>query len=300
MSCSIFIDDSGDKGYITPYTREFIDNPPSYIGNEAFWRGNYFTLCGAMIEDADLEELNNKINQLKEECFGTKNVEVKSVWLRIPDKRKKHYLEPFGITSERLNKFGEDYIDLIASNFRKIKLFAVVFDKRWYGPARLTPEGTPLLKTAQVLLERLHSYCGQDCNVIFDQMESSLSVTRGLHNKIQGVYIKNDGLKNIYVPSYTNIKNVTFKESSKENFLQVADVCAYIVSRQFIENGREWGGKRKDENGDVVLNTYDYFSKIRCNFYAGGWLISSVRGYGLVCLPDNAKINWDLQKGCPR
>lgn len=299
MSCKVFIDDSGDKEYPTPYAREFVDNPPPFPGNETFWRGNYFVLCGVRVDDADLENLNNQFNSLKVKYFGTRDVEIKSTWMRIPDKRKKYYLDPYGITSEQLNQFGEEYFDLIRTNWKILKIFGVVFDKRWYGKARTTPEGTPLLKTSQVLLERVHSYCGTDCVVIFDQMESSLSVKKGAHNKIQGVFLKNDGMTNIYVPSYTNIKDISFKQSSSENFLQVADVCAYTIARQFVEFGREWGGTHKNAEGKVVLSVYKYFDRISCNFYVGGWLFDSVRGYGLVCLPDKAKINWDFKKGCP-
>lgn len=299
MSSTVFIDDSGSKEYLTPYAREFIDNPPPFKGNEAFWRGNYFVLCGVRIDDTDLEELNNEFNKLKEGCFGTRDVEIKSVWLRIPDKRKKHYLDPYSITPQQLDKFGEDYFDLIASNAKRMRLFAVVFDKRWYGPARTTPDGTPLLKTAQVLMERLHYYCGKGCSIVFDQMESSLSVQRGAHNKIQGVFMKNEGMTNIYVPSYTNINEISFKQSSSENFLQVADVCAYTIARQFIEHGGEWAGTQKNEAGDKVLETYKYFDRICCNFYAGGYSGKKVTGNGLVCVPDKAKINWNLHNGCP-
>lgn len=300
MSCHIFIDDSGSKGYATPYSKDFVDTPPPYKGNEAFWRENYFVLCGVRVGDEDIPVLNEKINSLKLKYFGTNSVEIKSTWLRIPDKRKKHYLEPFQITPEKLNDFGEAYTKLIADNRDKITLFAVVFDKRWYGPKRATPEGIPLLKTAQILFERVHSYCGKDCYIVFDQMEASLSVDKGMHNKLRGVYVKNDGLDNIYVPEYTNIKDVTFKRSSSENFLQVADVCAYSIARQFIVFGRDWLGNTKNESGAIVLPTYPYFDMVRCNFFAGGILQTKVRGYGLVCVPDVAKINWDLHSKCSK
>ena len=299
MPSTVFVDDSGSKEYLTPYAREFVDNPPPYKGNEAFWRGNFFVLCGVKIDDTDLQDLNEQFNTLKRGCFGTHDVEIKSTWMRIPDKRKKHYLEPYGITVEQLNKFGEDYFDLIAKNAKRMKLFAVVFDKRYYKNDRDTPGRAPLLKAAQVLLERVHSYCGTGCSVVFDQMESSLAVSRGNHNKIQGVFLKNEGMTDVYVPSYTNITDIKFKQSSSENFLQVADICAYTVARQFIEHAAEWSGVRKDEKGDAKLGVYDYFHRIRCNFYSGGWFGSRVRGYGLVCVPDTEKINWDFQKDCP-
>ena len=43
-----------------------------------------------------LRELNSVINKKKEECFGEKDVEIKSDWLRAVQQRGKHYLDPYG------------------------------------------------------------------------------------------------------------------------------------------------------------------------------------------------------------
>jgi hypothetical protein len=298
MDYKTFIDESGNKDYLNPYSKEFIDKAPLFFEYPKFWQDNYFVLCGVRIKQDDLGMINLSINKLKKQCFGTHHVEVKSDWLRNPYKRKKHYLDAFQITPEQLNIFGDNFIEMIAGYKREIKLFAVVFDKRFYGNSkRKTADGRPLLKTTQILMERIH-YAGGSNTLIFDQMESSLKWTHGSHDKILNVYRRNEGMDRIFVDSYSNIKNIIFMKSSMENFLQVADICAYNVYRQFLEYGREWSGVRRDVDGKTKMGVYKYFDKIRCNFAYYPNISRRVRGVGLTCLPDSEKLNWNLMKGC--
>ena len=114
MLYKVFIDESGQKEYKTPYSRDFFDNPPPFNKYEDFWRDNYFVLCGVRVKTDDLSKINKEINRLKKRYFNTHKVEIKSDWLRNPDQRKKHYLRKFDISADNLNKFGDDFIDLIA------------------------------------------------------------------------------------------------------------------------------------------------------------------------------------------
>lgn len=297
MLYKVFIDESGKKEYKNPYSRDFIKNPPPLEKYEDFWRDNYFVLCGIRIKQDNLKIINPKINEIKKEYFGTHKIEIKSDWLRNPHKRKKHYLTPFNIIAERLNEFGEKFIDLIGEHKKNLKIVAVVFDKRFYGDAkRQKSEGIPLLKTAQVLFERLQ-YAGNYHIVIFDQMESSLKLSVGQHDKILNVFQKNHGMEKIYVDKYDKITDIKFMESCNENFLQVADICAYNIFRQFVEFGREWTGQNKSKNGKVSMSAYPYFDRIRCNFLYNPFN-KQVRGVGLTCVPDVKKLDWGLLDGC--
>lgn len=298
MLYKVFIDDSGQKEYKNPYSKDFIENPPVFKEYESFWRDNYFTLCGVRVKQDELGEINDMINQLKNDYFGTHKVEIKSDWLRNPYKRKKNYFEKFGITPEKLNEFGEKFIDIISENKEKLKLIAVVFDKRYYGDAkRKTQEGSPLLKTAQLIFERIQ-YVGGYHILIFDQMESSLKLTIGQHDKIINVFQKNAGMEKIYVDKYDRITDIKFMQSFEENFLQVADICAYNIYRQFIEFGRDWCGKNK-KDGKIYMNVYPYFNRIRCNFLFNS-KTRQARGVGLSCASDGEKMNWDILDGCFR
>ncbi|MDA2922560.1 DUF3800 domain-containing protein [Patescibacteria group bacterium AH-259-L07] len=297
MLYKVLIDESGKKEYKSPYSQDFTSNPPAFKDYEEFWRDNYFVLCGLRVKQGDINQINKRINELKHKYFATHKVEVKSDWLRNPHQRKKHYFDVYGIIPEKLNEFGEKFVDLIAQHNNKLKLIGVIFDKRFYGDAkRRREEGNPLLKTTQLLFERLEYASGYNI-VIFDQMESSLKLTIGHHDKILGIFRKNIGMEKIYVDKYTKITDIKFKKSSRENFLQAADICAYNIFRQFVEFGREWTGKAKNRNGKIKMNMYEYFDRIRCNFMYHP-INKTVRGVGLTCLPDLDKINWNILEGC--
>lgn len=297
MTYKVFIDDSGQKEYITPYSKDFINNPPTFDEYENFWRDNYFVLCGVRVKQENVGNINAKINKMKERYFKTHEVEIKSDWLRNPYQRKKRYLGKFRITADKLNEFGEKIVDLISAHKEELKILAVVFDKRYYGNRkRITAEGTPLLKTTQILLERLE-FAGNYNILVFDQMESSLKLTFGQHKKILSVLQQNEGMEKIYVNKYESAIDIKFMQSSAENFLQIADICAYNIFRQFVQFGREWTGEIKTKKGNNNLSLYPYFNRIRCNLFYNPRNYQ-VRGYGLSCVPDKNKANWDLLKDC--
>jgi len=62
MEYRIFIDDSGNKEFKTPYAREFVVSPPPFEEYQQFWRDNYFVLCGVCIPIAEIARINDAIN----------------------------------------------------------------------------------------------------------------------------------------------------------------------------------------------------------------------------------------------
>ena len=89
-----YVDESGQRDY----------NPKN---------SQHFVLSAVTISDTDWREWNQKINAIKEGCFGTTQVEWKSVNLRQPDKCRRFYLEPFGITQGVLTAAVEQMYTLI-------------------------------------------------------------------------------------------------------------------------------------------------------------------------------------------
>ena len=175
---------------------------------------------------------------------------------------------------------------MIARHQSDLKIISIIFDKRYFGDKkRSSLEGNPLVKTSQTLFERLQ-YLGDKNVVVFDQMESSLKVTSGKHRLILSVLENKEKIGEIFVDDYTSITNIEFAKSSRENFLQIADICGYPIYRQFVHYGRQWCLPQIEK-----LKMYEYFDKIRHNFFAKN---NKVRGVGLVCLPDVEKVNWDL------
>jgi hypothetical protein len=299
MLYKVFIDDSGSKDYISPYSKDFINNPPVFDNYEKFWRDNYFVLCGVRIEQENLQELNYIINNLKQRCFKTYEVELKSDWLRNPYQQKKNYLDKFNVTIDDLKKLTNGIYDMLREYRDKLKLVAVVFDKRYYGDEkRKRSEGDPLTKASQIIFERLQ-YLGTYHVVIFDQMEASLKIDKGNNGKILKVFKDNQEMEKIFVQSYDKIADIKFIKSCNENFLQIADLCAYNVYRQFVHYGRAWSGSNKDKKGLSIMGMYEYFDKIRCNFvHLPQGVNKKVCGVGMICIPDFDKCDWDLMDGC--
>ena len=89
MIYRVFIDDSGAKEYKNTFSSQDIKSPPSFIGNERYWRDNYFVMCGMRLHQKNISPINNIINGLKIDCFGTTKVELKSDWLRNPYQHQK-------------------------------------------------------------------------------------------------------------------------------------------------------------------------------------------------------------------
>lgn len=295
MLYKIFVDDSGTRDYHSPYSREFIDSPPDTNEYKDFWRKNYFVLCGIRINVEHVAEINSQINNIKDEFFGTRKVEIKSDWLRNPIKCKKKYINIYGITQEKLIALTEKIYELISWNCDKLKIIAVVYDKRFYGEEkRNSHEGDPLIKSVQVLLERIQ-YTNNPSIVVFDQFESQLKVTKGEHQEILKLASGKIKMQKDFVNEFINIKDIKFVKSSGENFIQIADLCAYNIYRQFVDYGRDWQG----ENENKTMPMYKYFEKIKCNFlYHPNTM--KVCGVGLTCIPDVGKVNWDLLQGCKK
>lgn len=156
---------------------------------------------------------------------------------------KKHYIERFNINKEALKEFVEGMYGLIKSFSDKLKIIGIVFDKRFYGDnKRKTPDGNPLVKCAQVLFERLQ-YLNTYHIVVFDQFEQHLRLDKGHHNKILNIVQNKGGLKQVYVNRYDKIVDIKFSKSREENFIQIADICAYNIYRQFVHYGRQWQGE---------------------------------------------------------
>jgi hypothetical protein len=281
----LFVDDSGSKDWETPYSREFINSPP--VRNEQnlnFWRRNYLVLCGVHISVDLIATLNPRINQLKKDTFGTKHVEIKSVWFRNPDKRKKHYLDAFNVTEVDLLKFTDKWYKVFEDNRTEIQLQAFVLDKRFYKNKR--SQGTPLQRLVQVLFDRVELHPSRQCTIVFDQMDREIKSVKHRHGEILKISNKEIDLGS-FQKKYSH-QPPRFEISRNSNFLQLADTIAYNVYRQFVDYGDVW-----EDKSAGTLKTYPFFERIADNFYSKQGRIA---GFGIVKVPDPDKVRWGRKK----
>ena len=75
-----------------------------------------------------------------------------------------------------------------------------------------------------------------------------------------------------------------FLESSRSSLLQVSDLCAYNVFRQFRDHGSIW-----DDPAASELPVYEFFDRMLPNFRAIGGVFS---GYGVGKIPKLADHRW--------
>ena len=286
-----FVDDSGSKDWETPYAYEFTVHAPVRNGeNIKFWRGNYFVLAGIHIDSNDVARLNPEINRLKVEYFGTKDVEIKSEWLRNPIKRRKHYIDPFSIAEEKLRQFVEEgWYGLFENNRSSLQIQAFVIDKRFYYSKR--QKVTPFQELGQVLFDRVELHPKRNTEIVFDQMEANIKSQKYNHGVLLSISKKELDLGS-YQSKYSHTC-VRFEKSHNSNFLQLADTAAYNVFRQFVEHGDSW-----ESSQEKSLVEYSFFSKIADNFYH---VDGRVAGCGIVKVPDTKKIKWgrDVQQKSP-
>lgn len=272
MKHYFFIDDSGSKEWETPYSAEFVTNPPARNdANLKFWRRNYFVLAGVHVAHTDIGDINSDINSIKRKYFGTHKVEIKSDWLRNPHQRKKNYLQKFSITEVDLLRFTDSWYEIISKYIGKLQIQAFVLDKRFFKHKR--EECTPLQRLTHILFERIALDPRVDNNyqIVFDQMQAEIKSRAHEHGQILMVSEKEVGFESFH-EKYAHAEPV-FKSSAHENFLQLADTVAYNVWRQFVAYGDEWNER------EMFISLYPFFGKLLPNFFhKNGRII----GIGLV------------------
>jgi len=281
MSDYLFIDDSGPKEWKTPYSRNFVENPPARTDqNRVFWQDNYFVLAGVHIASDYIAELNSDINSEKEKVFGTKFVELHSANLRFPKTRKKYYIDKYNISVDELKAFIDDYWYGLFDNY-PIESIAIVVDKRYFLNARHNGKNS-LDIAAEALFDRNELHPWKECRIVFDQMDSQIRKKSGQQGQVLQISDTKMELDGMLLKKYHHI-SVEFDKSCNSNSLQLADMVAYNTWRQFVDYGDEWD-KHSPDGEHRELPEYSYFERISNSFYHNS--NNEVSGYGIVKLPD--------------
>lgn len=235
----------------------------------------YFVLCALGVPENTWQELDARINALKQECFGRSEVEIKSSWLRRKREQQKHYIEPYGICEDSLRKFtAQLYQTLLEAD---IVLIACVVDKFALRQASTVPE-SPLLQAYLTLLEQIQSFLRtrQDFGiVVFDKINESQFKKYGYEQELAQQHLLWRQQVAQRGETARVIEGLLFLPSHENNFIQLADLCAYNIYRQFVNHGDEW------DTG--FANKYDYFARIEGKLCCDA--DGNYRGYGLRRCP---------------
>lgn len=270
---SLFIDESG--------TKEYADETCGYGEG----RSRYFVFGGVLLSNPAASKLTASIIEAKKEFFNTEDVEIKSTWLRNPGKRRNQYLDKFGIEETRLTEFTNRYYEIL--NQSEMVLIASVVDKLQVQEQYKYPHYVPSI-AYEIILQRLaHSVPGTATVIIDDMTGSTPKMTQYKENlKRQHRSLRQNGSRLLSGFRFNCLlPEVRFTDSAKHHLVQVADIAAYNVYRQFRDYGEEWETK-----GLKKLPVYEHFGRLVSKFRQGP--NGRIQGYGVVKFPLRTQVRW--------
>jgi hypothetical protein len=280
LTHGFYIDDSG--------TKEYASDPNDYSAVRG--KSRYFVFCGALMSLVEAGRFSQKIIGAKVACFGTGKVELKSNWLRIPHERQKHYLTPYGIDDDALNRCVAEVYRLIRD--ADLMFIAAIVDKLhvqedypnpWYAPAI----------AYELVLQRVQNELvpGKSAAIIIDDMTGATPKGNQYKKNLQVQHLRLGKFGGSLRRSikFDRIGTQKFVNSAISHLVQISDLAAYNVHRQFNQYGEDW------ENPNAgPLNMYPYFREISGKFRMD--LNDRVQGYGIVKFPLRERVLWELTK----
>lgn len=272
----LYLDDSGQKEY--PAEGEPFGHSVS----------RYFVFGGFYATTREVGRLVEGLRAAKMEAFGTAAVEVKSNWLRLPEECARHYLRPYNITEAQLKVFVDRFYSEALSS--EITLLACVVDKqhmmedygkgKWYTPAA----------AYESVVQRLQNEIGpsgQKFGVVLDDMTGKTPNASEYRANLLRHHrqLQRSGCNFVSLSMDAMVGDPRFVNSRTNNSVQVADLIAYNVFRQFRDYGEEW-----EDRGLQELPAYDWFRKMAHKFRSGP--NGRIQGYGVVKFPLRTRVPW--------
>lgn len=273
----LFVDDSGTKEY-------------SPTGSYGAGNTRHFVFGGPFLSVEQARSLAARIRDLKLATFNTRQVEIKSNWLRLENEREARYLRRFGLSERKLSEFVEEFyraivdseLTLIAGVVDKVHMREDYGDRAWYPPAA----------AYEMLLQRAHAEIaglppGSSFSVIVDDMSGATPKGNQYRENLRRHHrqLKATGSTLWKGISFGRLRGIRFVDSKQSELLQVADVVAYNVYRQFRDYGEEW-----ETRGLPILPAYDWFSRIVAKFRKGP--MGRIQGYGVGKMPLRTRVRW--------
>lgn len=236
----------------------------------------YFVLCTIGVMVSDWKNINSSILALKKTYFNDVQVEIKSNWLRIPKERDKYYLKPYKISTVELTEFTEKLYDILSSY--KIVVIAGVVDKEQMKKQYKTPQ-SPSSLAYRLVLERIELFLQRRENeygfLVFDKITELELQKKGYEDLLSKQHARYLEKGTDYMPINHIVEGLLLIPSHENNMLQLVDICAYNVLRQFRDYGDGWNPRTG------FSGYYSYFQRIIPL---------------LDCQPDGNYVNWGIKK----
>lgn len=272
----LFIDDSGNKEY----------SPDGRYVRRGGGRTPYFVFGGLLVTPAEAGFINRSMRDLKLRTFGDDDVEIKAHWLRRNAERNRRYLEPYSLEPEELTLFTEAIYDLlrgavcklVACVVDKAEVQHLYGDKAYYAPT--IAYDCLLQRVQQEMMD-----CRGEVHVTVDAMTGATSAgNQHLYLlKRQHALLQSRGSTLLKGMSFDRVGGIAFRDSKLDERLQLADLVAYAVYRQFVDYGADW------EDDSKPLELYDYLGRLAPKFRNRD---GRIQGYGIVKFPMNRRVKW--------
>lgn len=223
-----------------------------------------FVQSAVCLPDSEWKNINTSLFGLKRTYFDSVDVEIKSNWFRNSHERQKHYLDPFKLSDADLAEFVTKVYELF--NSYDITVFAVVIDKRQMQKRFKAPE-RPNALAYRMLFESIEVFLTQEVDdfgmVIFDKITEMVAKKQGYEDLLYRQHVRYLEKGTGFLSINRIIEGLLFIPSNESNLIQLADLCAYNIYRQFMIYGKEW-----DKSGKF-RHYYNFFKLIDPKIWKG-------------------------------
>lgn len=282
----LYLDDSG--------TKEYADDPAAY--SKSGGKSRYFVFGGFLAHVDALKGLHQQLLALKRIAFGTELIEVKANWLSYIPKRKSKYLGPYNMEEETLKTFEDLFYKAVTD--ADLTIFAAIVDK----PQQQQAPGIEIYPPAlsyEYLMQRVvqHLKPPHRIKVIIDHMDGATPYGNQYRVNLERQHkkLRKHGSRPQQHLNFAHLRDdVLFLDSRNSQFLQVADLIAYGVYKQFNEHGEKWENPEKDAGGVCRLPICDRLEPFWPKFCQSP--DGRVQGYGLVKTPMLKQVFWKAEK----
>ena len=247
----------------------------------------YFVVAGVAVKEADVENLNDELRGLKRAFCGVPNLELKSNWIRIPDMRRKHYLDKHGLAPSDIDALVDSVIKWVRN--APITFIAGVVNKPGMEDKYVKPHypGTVAYTLTMQRFQGFLNTKGGDGDVVFDDPAGKSpkgnewrELLRRLHGRLRRdgcPYTGND---------LDDIGAFSLADSAEETFVQIADIVSYNTFRQFRDHGTAYDNPATD-----TLMLYPQFSEIAGKFHQRAKVFA---GEGIALWPASSRNKWKV------
>lgn len=216
-----------------------------------------FVQCALCLPDSEWKNLNSNLFALKRTYFNSVDVEIKSTWLRYSHECQKHYIAPYHLTKADLIEFVGKVYEIL--NSYNITLFAAVIDKRQLQKRRDNLE-QPNGLAYRLLFESIEVFLNQEVDdfgmVIFDKISDMMLKKHGYEDLLYRQHVRYLEKGTGFLSINRIIEGLLFIPSNENNLIQLADLCAYNIYRQFLNHGTEW------EKQGKFRHRYEFFKLV--------------------------------------